>query len=139
MPVFVLEDSNYAGPIEDDTVVPAEVLKVALQIKPFKDDDGNEIKKVVFQFRVDDPDSPHDGTMLWGETYPSFTTHPRNRLRQWSEILLDTQLPPGYTLDTDSLIGTRCRLIVGLRKNLKGEEKNWVKDLIPLNGLASYS
>jgi len=128
--------------MEDDSLYEAEVVSCSVQTKPFKDDEGKDVKKVVFKFRIDDPNSQHDGALVWGETSTVFNTHPNNRLRQWAQAILEVELPVGYALDTDVLNGNRCRIVVGLReyKDKEGQiqQKNFVKDLLPLKS-PSYS
>lgn len=48
MPVFILEESNYAGPIPEDEILTAKVVAVKQVVKPFKDDDGKDVVKVEF-------------------------------------------------------------------------------------------
>jgi hypothetical protein len=133
MPVFILEESNFAGPIDDDEILPARVVGIKERIKPFKDDDGNEIKRVEFAFVIETPEGSHDGQKLWGDTSTVFSNNPNCKLFAWSQEILGQELPGGYALDTDTLVGQNCRVIVGLRKYEKdGKEqtRNFVKDVV---------
>lgn len=137
MPTFELEETNFAGFIDDDSIYEANVISVRVAEKPFKDDEGNVVKKVEFKFALLDPDGPHDGDNLWGETPVRFNTHPDCKLRNWSQAILATELPVGYVLDTDILVGNTCRVVVGWKEYPdkdnpgKNKERNWVKDVMP--------
>jgi hypothetical protein len=76
MPILTMEESNYAGPIPEDTVLPAKVTAVTQRKKPFKDESGNDIWRMEFSFTVEDPSSDYDGTRLWGDTSTLFNNHP---------------------------------------------------------------
>lgn len=134
MPTFELEDSDFAGYIEDDTIKVASVAGVKIKEKPYKDDDGNPVKKVEFHFVIADG-SDHDGQPIWGETSTNFNNHPNCKLRNWACAILGTDLPVGYRLDTDVLIGNEVRAVIGLRdytdKDGNPKQHNFVKDVIP--------
>jgi len=142
MPILVLEESNYAGPIPEDSILPARVTGVKQITKKFKDDDGNDIHRMEFSFVVEDPDGVYDGQRLWGDTPITFNTHPECRLRAWAQELFGTELPKGFVLDTDDLKDKRCRVVVALKIYQKeGEEKtrNFVKDLIRPKGGGDFA
>lgn len=131
--VYELEDSGYVGLIEDDTMLSAEVIEVKPRELPFKDDDGKPVIKVSFKFKVDDPASPFDGQIVYGETPTTFTNHVNCLFRAWVEEILAVDLPVKYRLDTDILAGNHCRIVIGVKrweKNGKQEERNRVKDVI---------
>lgn len=134
MPVLILEESNYAGPIPEDEILPAKVTAVQEKIKPFTDNEGKEIVRLEFAFVVDDPGGPFDGTRLWGDTSKIFNTHPDCRLRAWAQELYGQELPKGFALNTDDLAGLTCRIVVAQRTykdKLTQEDKirNYVKDV----------
>ena len=144
MPTFELEESTFAGFIEDDEVYAARVESVRVAEKPYTDDAGNKVKKVEFKFTLIDPDGPHDGDNLWGETTTKFNTHPDCKLRNWSQAILGQVLPAGYVLDTDVLVGQECRVIIGWKEyedkdkpidpatgKRPMKERNWVKEVMP--------
>jgi hypothetical protein len=137
MPVFTLEESNYAGPIPDDEILPARVTGVSTRKKPFKDDDGNDIFRVEFAFVIETPGEAWDGQRIWGDTSTIFTNNPNCKLYAWSQELLGDELPPGYVLDTDNLIGAMGRIVVGRKeyeKDGKDQVRNYVKDVIRVSG-----
>lgn len=134
MPTYELEESDFAGYIDDDTIFEANLVGVRQVEKPFTDDDGNKVNKVEFKFTLIDPDGNFDGTPQWGETPTRFNSHPDCRLRNWASAILGTELPIGYRLDTDVLLGNTCRVVIGLREYEKDgatKKRNSVKDVIP--------
>lgn len=147
MPTFTLEESDFKGYLPDDTVMPAEVTRVKMEDKPYQDDDGRPVKKVVFKFKMrPDPSSEwaeHAGGDQYGETSTNFVDHPGCKLRNWAQAILTpgADLPPGYQLDTDVLVGKPCRIVIGLREyTKKGEtekrQTNFVKDVLPPTGVS---
>lgn len=76
MATFELEESSFSGYMDDDTIVTAVVSAVKIQEKPYVDDDGTKVKKVVFKFAVDEPNNDHDGQTVYGETPMRFNNHP---------------------------------------------------------------
>lgn len=130
MPTFELEESDYK-PIPEDEILGAELLSVKVVEKTWKDDDGNPIRKVQFRFQIQEDGSTWDGTTIIGETGTTFNTHPGCKLRNWAEALANTQFPAGYRLDTDILLGMRCRIIVGQKPQKDALIWNFVKDVMP--------
>lgn len=133
MPILELEESNYAGLIPEDTILPARVVSVQQQKKPFTDSDGNDIWKMNFAFVVEDPNSPHDATRLWGETSMTFSNNPNCRLFAWAQEILGAELTPPLQLDTDDLAGNACRVVVRVKKYTKDgmeKERNYVGDVM---------
>lgn len=125
MPSFELEEAEVIAPMEDDEIFSAEVVTVKVVEKPYREDkdDPNspKVKKVEFKFVLEDPDGEHDGDNIWGETSTRFNSHPDNKLKNWAQEILATEFPVGYRLDTDVLIGQKCRVIIGARE--------WEKDV----------
>lgn len=145
MPTFELEESDYAGPIEDDTIKTAEVTKVSIETKKYReekdDPDSPFVKKVVFKFVLRDDDGPHDGTNLYGETGTRFTNHPDCKLKNWSQEILAAEFPAGYKLDTDVLVGQQCRVVIGHRtydKDGETKDHNFVKDVMRTADAMAY-
>lgn len=136
MPVFELEESEWAGPIEDDTVFEAEVISVKQVVAPFKDKEtGADIHQMEWKFTVVEEGSKWDGTPLYGKTGVKFNTHPDCKFKNWVVAVLAAEIDKGFRLDTDTLPGNRCRIVVSAEPYVdkKGEEKvaNRVKDVMP--------
>lgn len=128
MATFELEESDFAGYMEDGSIWPAKVLTVKVEDKPYFEDDGvTPVKKVVFKFEIiDNITGQFNGVPVWGETPVKFNTHPDCKLRNWASAILGLpELPVGYRLDTDVLQGNECRVNVELREY---EDKKGPKD-----------
>lgn len=69
---------------------------------------------------------------IWGNVSAKFTTHPDNKLRQWTAALLGMSLNEGFELDTDVLINRKCRAVVGQYAKQNGSMQHTVKGLLPL-------
>lgn len=120
--------------IEEDTVLEATVANVEVRPHPFfKDDNGEPQMKVNFEFNF-----TMDGQKrkLWGETNTTFTTHPDCKLRNWAQqILGGNELPAGFKLNTETLLNTPVRIVVGVEEwtDKKTGERRWkniVKDVM---------
>jgi hypothetical protein len=73
--VLELEESEFAGWIDDGARYAATVVGIRLREKPFKDDAGQPIKKIEFAFKLISDDG-QDGRDIWGETSTRFNSHP---------------------------------------------------------------
>lgn len=125
---FTLEDSDYAGLIEEGEIFKAKLM----DIKERRWDDGG--RSIEFRFRINSDGDPHDGTDVWGKTSDKFVAHPNCKLYSWSEALLGMKLPGGYNLDADDLLNRECQIIVGKREytqNGEKKERNFVRDVMP--------
>lgn len=111
--------------IPEDTILNVKVTRVEEEIKPFKDDDGSDIVRVVFTFQVQDGE--YEKQRVWGETSTFFT--PLSKLRQWASELYGTTLHDGFVLDTDDLVGKVARIQVGVRTQKNGKQRNFAKDV----------
>lgn len=131
--VFELEESDFAGFIDDGEIYLAQVVNIRLVDKPYTDDDGNKVKRVEFKFRLI-ADDAHDGADMWGDTSTKFVKNPGCRLFTWAEALLGQQLPARYRLDTDILLDRQCRVVVGKKeweKDGQARQRNYVRDVMP--------
>lgn len=131
--ILELEESEFAGWIDDGVRYAATVAGIRLREKPFKDDAGQPIKRIEFHFKLI-ADDGHDGQDIWGDTSTRFNSHPECRLKNWSESILGLRLPPHYRLDTDSLLDRHCFVVIGRKEWQKeGETKirNFVRDVQP--------
>ena len=104
-----------------DTIIPVIVDSIEERNVPGKDG-GSGWDKLNFRFKILDlPDALQEqygvlvGSTIFGSVSARLTTHPDNKLRQWSEALLDLgELDSGFELDTDMLVGRKARAVVGL-------------------------
>lgn len=147
MAVFQLEESVGAEPgesggfsakkfepIEDGTVVEAEVGTIEVRPHPFfKDDAGEPEIKVNWEFSFE---LGGQKRKLWGDTPTTFTTHPDCKLRNWvQQSLGGGELPTGFKANTDALTGNKVRIVIAYREwndKATGEKKwkNEVRDLM---------
>lgn len=120
--------------IPEDTILGVKVTKVETVTTKMTDEiTGEPVKQVEFTFVVTD-DGDYQSRKVWGKTSTKFTTHEKCRLRAWTqEILAVDELPPGFKLDTDGLVGNSCRVVVGVNT---WEDKKAGPD--PLTGAAQY-
>jgi hypothetical protein len=143
MPILTLEEANYVGLIPEDEVLQARITAITQRKKPFQAEDGSDIWRMEFSFVIEQPDSPFDGSRIWGDTSTNFNTHPDCKLRAWTqEILSLTEMEPGFTLDTDVLVGNRCRVVVGVRRYTKdgeAKERNFVRDVMRMRESHVYA
>jgi hypothetical protein len=143
MATFELEESDFAGYIDDGEIKSATVASVKVVEKPYVDDEtGQKVKKVEFKFVINSDDA-FDTQNLWGETGVRFNTHPDCKLRNWSSAILGTELASGFRLDTDHLVGNKCRIAVELYEyedkksapnpdgSYKMKQRNRVSDVLP--------
>lgn len=121
--------------IPDGTWVDAVVSKVEEQEKPYKDDNDEPVRKVVFTF-----DFPYGGEdrKAWGETSTKWVYHSGCKLRQWAQEIFATDLPEEFVLNTDHLEGEKCQILIGVRtwdagskngRSWDAGSKNFVQDV----------
>jgi hypothetical protein len=128
MATFELEESDFAGYMEDGSIWPAKVISVKVVEKPYFEDDGvTKVRKVEFKFEIiDNVTGQFNEVNVWGETPTKFNTHPECKLRNWASAILGMpELPVGYRLETDVLQGNTCRVNVELYEY---EDKKGPKD-----------
>lgn len=141
MPILVLEESNWAGPIPEDEILTAKITSIVEKKKPWQDDDGKDVIRMEFGFVVEDPDSPFDGQRIWGDTPMTFTDNPNCRLFAWAQEIMGQELARPLTLDTDLLVGSTVRVVAAQREYEKDGQKkvrNFVKDVIRAKGGSTF-
>jgi hypothetical protein len=118
---FTLKESEPLPEIEafdDGAVVDAEVVSCKTKEAPFNDDDGNPVIQVEFIFELPGYTIPgQDGgtytRKVYGNTSTTFTTSSKCKLRAWvTEIMGVDELPPGYRLELDNLVGNPCKVVL---------------------------
>ena len=115
MPEFVLEEAKASDekkefePFEDGMVIEAEVLGVEQKTKKIR---GDELERIEFAFKIVDPQGKYNNRRVWGDTSTSFVDHPECKLRAWTQEIMGVDLPKGFKLNTDDLIGSRCRVAI---------------------------
>lgn len=129
MAVVKLEEASESdGSIfETDTIIDVEVKEIATRDVPGRDGKPSW-SKFEFKFLIKGVPTYVEaeygalvGTPIWGSVSTRFSTHPDNKLRQWAEALLNMgELPAGFELDTDMLLGRRARAITTQYKKRDG-------------------
>lgn len=121
--------------IPEDTILEAEVGKVqTVTTKMLDEQTGEPVKQVEFTFLI--KDEPYVSRKAWGRTSTKFTTHENCKLRAWvTEIMAVDNLPTGFRLDTDALVGQRCRIVMEVnswedKKTGQTKSNNRVKEVI---------
>ena len=133
---LVLEE--YTGPkfelLEEDSIHEATLSN--LEVSTFEDPATKEVRKSFnWTFTIHTP-GDWEGKRIWGNTSMLFNMHPNCKLRNWAQVLLGEELERDFELDTDDLIGRKCRIIVKHKpyrdKETKEErKKQFVADLMP--------
>ena len=101
-----------------DSIVFLKVQKVT--IKTVNEGQSNEWKKCEFEFKIlgiqhtgdGSPIQAYDellGERIFGSVPFRMTNHPENKLRMWSEAILQMPLGLGFQLDTDDLENRQVR------------------------------
>lgn len=81
-----------------------------------------------FIFLTTDEEGADAKVFAWtGQTYG-----PKSKLRPWLAVLVPDFDPDRDELETDDLVGKRCRIVVTVKKGEDGQERNRVTDLMPL-------
>lgn len=113
---FTLEESTGEDfeLIPEDTILEAKVLKIQTVTTKMTDEHtGEPVKQVEFTFGILDEPYAAANRKAWGRTSTKFTTHENCRLRAWvTEIMAVNELPTGFRLDTDALVGNQCRIVL---------------------------
>lgn len=118
MPTFTLRAPNEdeiarEKPLPSGETFNAEVTAIDEKVLPFKTKDGDDVTRIEFTFRI--LDEPHNGKIISGEVYPEFYISDRCQLRNWAQELLQAEIGDGFSLDTDMLVGKRCRILTAGR------------------------
>lgn len=107
-----IQESEYRYP--DDLFYTCKLIAVdEIQVPYFKKD-RNGVKtneQAVFtkwEWKFEIVEGAYLGDVLRGDTRPEYTTRADNKVRQWSESLLNRELTVGEELDTDMLLGLPC-------------------------------
>jgi hypothetical protein len=102
------EEKKMERPVPGDLYLDAEVVKVEERKLPFQDRQGNDLFNLEFTFKI--LDEEYYGKWLRGEVRAEFKLSDRCQLRDWVQELFQQELQEGFSLDTDMLVGKRCRV-----------------------------
>lgn len=143
MPKLTMEahDPNQYKTLPVDTIVQLEVVNIdEREVKSAKGD----WMKLEFKFNIlEIPDALSQefgeviGTPIWGSVGARFSEHPDNKLKKWAEALFGVDLNVGYELDTDDLLGKKCRGAISQYKKRDGGMSHQVAELFPISGYST--
>lgn len=134
MPIVKLEESKGFELLPEDSIIDVTISNIEISV--WTDPQTQESRKNLnWTFTINTP-GEWDGKRIWGNTSMVFNTNPNCKLRNWSQSVLNTELDVDYVLDTDDLIGRRCRVVVGHKPGKQkdtGAEimRQTVADLLP--------
>lgn len=126
--------------LPEDSIHRARLLEVKERSFEFTDRNSGELRTGVtleWWWEVTRPmaglDPEYTGRRVKGECKPKLTNRSGNRFREWSEALLDRDIPVGASIDLDDLVGLEAEIVIGHRKDKKDPTKVWeeVTHVIP--------
>lgn len=143
MAKYTLEEAPEFAVLPVDAIIQVQCTEINEKHVPGKDGkDG--WTKLEFTFQIDavpsslgDGAKALEGSKIWGSVPARFTTHPDNKLRQWTAGLLGMELNEGFELDTDVLLNRKARAVIGQYTKQNGSAQHQVKGLLPLVQAAS--
>jgi hypothetical protein len=148
MPVLKLEEAKEYGVLPVDTMILIEVESLSERNVPGKN--GNEgwtklefkciIRDIPAALKADPDYAEMIGSPIWGSVNMRFTMHPDNKLRAWTEALLNMgELDAGFELDTDLLIGRQAKAVVTQYDSKFGNKKHQIDSMLPPGPLGGGS
>lgn len=137
MAKYTLEEAPEYVVLPVDSIIQVTCTEINEKQVPGKDGKDGWVK-LEFTFQIDsvpnsiEGGSTIEGSKIWGSVPARFTTHPDNKLRQWTSALLGMDLNEGFELDTDVLLNRKARAVVGQYQKQNGNFQHQVKGLLPL-------
>lgn len=137
-----VHESEYRYP--DDLFYTCKLIAVdEVEVPYFKKVNGVRTnEQAVFkkwQWRFEIVEGAYLGEVLRGDTRPEYTTRADNKVRQWSEALLNREMSVGEELDTDMLIGLPCIVTIAHAEPRKKADGTYfypceVEEVLPKSG-----
>lgn len=125
-------------PFPNNSVFEAKILSCDEQESRWpvddNDPDGPKKMQLSLKFEVIDPEGEFNDRWVWGNCSAYLSTDPRNKLRQWTQGILDLDvLPEGYILNTDEFVGRQARIVIGAKPKADGSGRtsNFVIEVRP--------
>lgn len=97
---------------------------------------GELVLNYRWKFIMENVGPDFDGQEISGMTSRNYTAHPNCKAYLWVTQLLGTVPDTEVGLDTDTLQGKPCRLLIGHRKDQVGRVWMKVKEVLPPRGVA---
>lgn len=127
--------------IPEDTIVRARLEELKVETFSWNDKrtgERKEAEKLIWWFEIteDGPQGLWMSRRIKGETGAKLTNHPNNRFRAWSESLLGRDIPVGFQLSTEDLVGTACKITVRHEPDRKDPKQKWerIDEVLPGGG-----
>ena len=123
--------------IPEDTIVPAILHEIKLRVVQYNDKVTGEAKsfeQLEWWFEVSSGE--YQGRKVKGTTDTKLTTHPKNRFRNWSSVMLNREIADGFPMDTDDLVGLPADVVISHRADKKDPSKSYeeVSEVLPASG-----
>jgi hypothetical protein len=139
---MTVEEEKPRHLFDDGAIVVAEVVTIKSEEKKSQRT-GKSYTRLNWTFAVQAPGEEYDGQYVYGDTFATLSTREDCELRNWSQAIMNIEMPPGFDLETDDLVGMQCRLLLGARDytDKKNQERtvNFVQDVFPSDSELSYA
>ena len=126
--------------IPEDSIVRARLIEIKPREINWNDKVTGEAKSTtLLEWWWQVTEGEYETRRVKGECPAKLSTHPSNKLSNWSGVLLEREIPAGFELDLDDLIGLTADIHVGHRPDKKDVAKVWefVADVLPSSGAFS--
>lgn len=127
--------------LAEDTIIRARLEQVEYREFEWTDRRTGDLKKGevlewYWEITSASAGEQYVGRKIRGKCNPKSTNREGNRLREWSEALLDRQIPVGMEIDTDDLIGLEADVVIGIETDRKDPSRVWdrVVGVLPISG-----
>ena len=78
----------------------------------------------------------YKGRKVKAECPAKLSNHPGNQFRNWSQVILDREIPAGMGIDTDDLIGLACEVTIRHEKSKSDASRVFerIDEILPASG-----
>jgi hypothetical protein len=113
--------------LPEDTFFRAQLVEIKPKEIEWTDRKTNEHKtKTLLEWWWEvKSDDQYNGRKIKGECEARLTNHPNNRFHNWSEALLQREIPAGMGIDTDDLVGLMAEITVRWEPDKKDPSKKY--------------
>ena len=129
MPIYEAAETDFEL-VPEGTIVHAVVKAIELKSWDWGD-------RLNWKFEI--TDGEYKGMLINDGTSPKLSIDPPSKLYKWATALLGRTLDVGERLDTDDLIGLRCRIVVGHKPDKNNPDTIWLRadEVFPASGAGS--
>jgi len=113
--------------LPEDTFFKAQLIEIKPKEIEWNDRKSGEHKqKTLLEWWWEvKSDDQYNGRKIKGECEARLTNHPNNRFHNWSEALLQREIPAGMGIDTDDLVGLMAEITVRWEPDKKDPSKKY--------------